>query len=142
VTFAGRIAGLSWHGLFVALIDNGAEGFIPVRSLDNDYYHHDEKAFALIGERTGTIFQMGAGVTVKLKEADGISGSTIFEIVNIHKGAVIEGFSPIIAPRQRPDKRKRSFKKGQERKEQGNKPFSKPTKDRPAKKSGNKPNRL
>ena len=43
-TFTGRIAGVTRSGLFVRLKDTGADGFVPVSSLHNDFYNHIEGA--------------------------------------------------------------------------------------------------
>lgn len=80
--FAGRISGVSRFGLFVELADTGADGLIPMRTLPNDYYIHDEVQHALIGRKSGRVYRMGANVTVRLVEADGLTGSTLLELTN------------------------------------------------------------
>jgi len=79
--FAGRISGVSRFGLFVALADTGADGLIPIRTLPDDYYIHDEVQHALIGRSKKRVYRMGASVTVRLREADGLTGSTLLELV-------------------------------------------------------------
>jgi len=92
--FAGRINGVTRFGLFVTLNESGADGIVPMRSLKNDFYEHDEDQHALIGKRTKNIFRLGAPVTVKLKEADGLTGSTVLEMTGKSvNGADIEGLS-------------------------------------------------
>ena len=92
--FAGRINGVTRFGLFVTLNESGADGIVPMRSLKNDFYEHDEDQHALIGKRTKNIFRLGARVTVKLKEADGLTGSTVLEMAGDSvNGADIEGLS-------------------------------------------------
>ena len=88
--FSGRITGVTRFGLFVQLADTGADGFIPMRSMKNDYYEHVERQHALIGRRHGRIFRLGAKIDVRLIEADPLTGSTILELAN-DKGADIEG---------------------------------------------------
>ncbi len=51
-TFSGRMAGVTRSGLFVKLADTGADGFVPVSSLQGDFYNHDEVHHALVGKRT------------------------------------------------------------------------------------------
>ena len=58
-TFDARITGVTRFGLFVRLAETGAEGLIPARTLGAEYFRHDERAQALIGERTGTRLQHG-----------------------------------------------------------------------------------
>jgi ribonuclease R len=89
--FDGTITGVTRFGLFVELKDNGADGIVPMRSLPSDFYVHDEKSHALIGRRTGRTFRLGAPVTVMLMEADGLTGSTVLNLVNAEHGADIPG---------------------------------------------------
>ena len=51
--FDGRVSGVTKAGLFVQLPQFGTDGFVPVATLDDDYYVFDETARALVGERTG-----------------------------------------------------------------------------------------
>ena len=53
-----------------------------MRSLPDDYYIHDEKQHALIGRKHKRIYRLGAPVTIRLKEADGLTGSSVFEMAN------------------------------------------------------------
>jgi len=108
--FAGRISGVTSFGLFVELNDIGADGLVPITSLPDDYYIHNEDIHSLVGRHTGRIFQMGAQVTARIMEADGLTGSTIFNLTNAENGATIPGAEPIVEPpRRRP--RKASFRK-------------------------------
>lgn len=92
--FTGTISGVTRFGLFVTLSESGADGLIPMKSLDDDYYVHDEDAHALIGRRKKKVFRLGAKVSVLLKEADGMTGSTVLELTQAckDKGADIPGF--------------------------------------------------
>jgi ribonuclease R len=92
--FAGRIRGLTSAGLFIELAETGADGFVPRRMLPDDYYVHDEMNHVLIGSRSGRKFRMGAEVTVRLREANGVTGSTILELAGDSvNGADIPGVS-------------------------------------------------
>lgn len=88
--FAGRINGVTRFGLFVTLDENGADGLVPIRTLPQDYYIHDEQQHALIGKRTGIIYRLGAKLTIKIIEADGFTGSSVFEVVG-RGGADLSG---------------------------------------------------
>lgn len=79
--FTGRINGVTRFGIFVTLDENGADGLVPIRTLPQDYYIHDEKQHALIGKRTGTTYRLGASLTIRIVEADGFTGSSVFEVV-------------------------------------------------------------
>lgn len=78
--FHGRISGVTRFGLFIRLTDTGADGLVPISSLDYDFFHHDEAAHALIGARTGIRFRIGDSVRVRLEEATPVTGGLRFEI--------------------------------------------------------------
>jgi ribonuclease R len=80
-TFQARIAGVTRSGLFVRLKETGADGYIPISSLGNDYYHHVEAAHALVGARTGTGYRLGDRVEVRLLEAIPSAGALRFEML-------------------------------------------------------------
>lgn len=81
-TFAGRIVGVTRFGLFVKLSDTGADGIIPVSSLRDDYYVHDDVQHALIGERSGLRWRLGAKIEVELMEAMPITGGLVFKALS------------------------------------------------------------
>ncbi len=79
--FAGKVNGVTRFGLFVTLDETGADGLVPMRSLPDDFYVHDEEQHALIGRRHGRIYRLGAPVMVRVMEADKLTGSSVFELV-------------------------------------------------------------
>jgi ribonuclease R len=80
-TFDARISGVTKAGLFVQLPHFGADGFIPVSSLEGDYYIYDEAAHALFGERTRKGFQLADSVEVRLVEVAPLAGAMRFEML-------------------------------------------------------------
>lgn len=60
------MGGVTKSGLFVALPDYGADGFIPISTLGMDYFIYDEAHRALSGEKTGLGYRLGDSVRVKL----------------------------------------------------------------------------
>ncbi|MBT6037565.1 MAG: ribonuclease R [Kordiimonadaceae bacterium] len=80
--FEGKINGVIRAGLFVSLVETGGEGFIPISSIVGDYFHHDKDHQLLQGEHSGLIYQLGDSITVKLKEANPISGGLIFQLID------------------------------------------------------------
>ncbi|HHN67132.1 MAG TPA: ribonuclease R [Thermopetrobacter sp.] len=84
-TFAARITGVTRAGLFVALLETGADGFIPISSLGRDYYELDEARHALIGQRSGESFQLGDAVEVRLEEAAPVAGGLRFTLLSSGK---------------------------------------------------------
>ena len=57
-------------GFFVQLNDVLIEGLVHVKTLSDDYYIHRELQGTLVGERTGTTFQLGDSVRVQLAQID------------------------------------------------------------------------
>ncbi len=80
-TFAARVSGVTRSGLFVRLKDTGADGFVPISSLGNDFFQHIEAAHALVGSRSGETFGLGDQVEVKLVEAIPSAGALRFEML-------------------------------------------------------------
>ena len=80
-TFEGRIAGVTRSGLFVKLKDTGADGFVPVSTLGQDFFNHVEEAHALMGSRSGETYQLGDPVSVRLVEAIPSAGALRFEML-------------------------------------------------------------
>ncbi|WP_372707118.1 ribonuclease R [Brevundimonas sp.] len=81
-TFPARITGVTRFGLFVRLEETGADGLVPVSSLGGEYFHHDDKSHALVGERSGSRWTLGRTVEVKLREATPITGGLVFEMLS------------------------------------------------------------
>ncbi len=79
--FEARITGVTKFGLFITLDETGADGLIIARDLGDEYYVFDEKTRSLIGANTGNTYRFGRQVKVKLKEADGMTGSLIFDML-------------------------------------------------------------
>ena len=79
--FAGKVNGVTRFGLFVTLSETGGDGLVPVSSLPNDYYDHDEVRHRLIGKRYGMSFSLGDEVEVELTEANPLTGGLVFRLV-------------------------------------------------------------
>ena len=79
-SFPARISGVARFGMFVSLLETGADGLIPMGSLPDDSYMHDEKLHALVGRRTRRIFQLGQTIQVTLREANPVTGGMIFAL--------------------------------------------------------------
>jgi ribonuclease R len=81
-TFDGRIAGVHRAGLFVKLHETGADGFVPARTIGDEYFHYDEAHHAMIGRHSGETYRLGDPVTVKLVEAAPVAGALRFELLS------------------------------------------------------------
>jgi ribonuclease R len=81
-TFQARVSGLVRSGLFVRLIETGADGFVPASSIGREYFFHDEVRHALVGEDTGLAYRLGDPVDVRLVEAIPTAGALRFEMLS------------------------------------------------------------
>src|SRR5437763_6639407 len=81
-TFEGRISGVTRAGLFVKLAETGADGFVPARTIGDDYFRYNEARHALIGDHTSESYRLGDAITVKLVEAAPVAGALRFEILS------------------------------------------------------------
>lgn len=77
--FTGRISSVTAFGLFVAIDEYGADGFIPFRLMTGDYYEYDDEAQRLVGRGSGKTYQMGDTVKVILVECTPETGGLIFK---------------------------------------------------------------
>ncbi len=80
--FEGRITGVTRFGLFIRLAETGADGLVPVSTLGGEYFVHDERLHALVGERSGERWPLGKPVTVRLREATPLTGGLLFDMVS------------------------------------------------------------
>lgn len=78
--FAGIISGVTSFGLFVEL-ENTVEGLVHVSFMTDDYYHFHEKAYAMVGERTGQVLRLGDEVVVRVTKVSLDERSIDFELV-------------------------------------------------------------
>ena len=79
-SFEARISGVTRFGLFVTVHGNGATGLLPVSSLPDDYWIHDEATQSLTGRKTRKTFRLTQDVTVRLAEASPVTGGLIFAL--------------------------------------------------------------
>jgi ribonuclease R len=75
-----RITGVQPFGFFATVLDLGGDGLVLARDLGREYFRYDEKARALVGDDTGETYRVGQKLTLKLAEANPVSGSLRFEL--------------------------------------------------------------
>ena len=68
--FVGVISGVTDWGIYVEIIQNKCEGMISVRDMKDDHYQFDENQYAMIGQNSKTMYQLGDEIIVKVKNAD------------------------------------------------------------------------
>jgi ribonuclease R len=80
--FTARISGVTRFGLFVSLAATGASGIVPISTLPDDYWQHDEGEQTLTGRRTRIVFRLAQDVEVRLAEASPVTGGLVFHILS------------------------------------------------------------
>lgn len=68
--FEGRISGITEFGLYVEILENGCEGMIPLRDLEDDYYEFDDRNYCLVGRRNHCRYSLGEHVTIRVAKAN------------------------------------------------------------------------
>ena len=68
--FLGVISGVTEWGIYVEIIENKCEGMCRIREIRDDYYTFDDKQYALVGEVSKNMLQLGDEIYVKVKNAD------------------------------------------------------------------------
>lgn len=101
--FRGVVSGVTRAGLFVKLDEIGADGFVPARTMGNEFFAYHEALQALVGDRSGEAYRLGDLVEVKLVEAVPIAGALRFELMS-------EGRYDLKATRKTRSDRPRGFR--------------------------------
>ena len=68
--FEGVISGVTEWGIYVEIKENKCEGMVRIRDIKSDYFIFDEKQYAIIGQSTKQVYQLGDDVVVKVKKTD------------------------------------------------------------------------
>ena len=93
-TFAARVSGVTRFGLFVTLVESGASGLVPVSSLPDDFWMHDEAHQTLSGRRTRLVFHLAQEVEARLSEASQVTGGLLFHILQGVPPGISQGILP------------------------------------------------
>jgi len=83
--FLGVVSGVTEWGIYVEIIENKCEGMVRIREIKDDYYTFDDKQYALIGEVSKNLIQLGDEVYVKVKNADLVKKQLDFHFVRENK---------------------------------------------------------
>jgi ribonuclease R len=75
----GRVVGVGRFGIFVRLDGIQADGLLPARRLPGGPFRHNEDRHELEGH--GVVYRLGDPVEVKIVEADAVSASVGFDLV-------------------------------------------------------------
>ena len=75
-----RITGVQPFGFFATVEDLGGDGLVLARDLGTEYFRYDEAAKTLVGQDSGETYRIGQRLTLRLAEANPVSGSLRFEL--------------------------------------------------------------
>jgi len=75
-----RITGVQPFGFFATVEDLGGDGLVLAQTLGQEYFRYDEAARQLVGEESGETYRVGQRLTLRLAEANPVSGSLRFEL--------------------------------------------------------------
>jgi ribonuclease R len=75
-----RITGVQPFGFFATVGDLGGDGLVLAKDLGREYFRYDEGAKQLVGDETGETYRIGQRLTLRLAEANPVSGSLRFEL--------------------------------------------------------------
>jgi ribonuclease R len=79
--FLGVISGVTEWGIYVEIVSNKCEGMCRIREIKDDYYTFDEKQYALVGQISKDLLQLGDEVYVKVKNADLVKKQLDFHFI-------------------------------------------------------------
>ena len=68
--FDGVITGVTEWGIYVEITTNKCEGMVRIRDIKSDYYIFDEDQYAIVGQSTKHLYQLGDNVKVQVKKTD------------------------------------------------------------------------
>ncbi len=80
--FEGVVSGVTEWGIYVEILANKCEGMVRIRDIKDDYYIFDEKQYAVVGQSTNNIIQLGDEVVVKVKHTDLERKHLDFELIS------------------------------------------------------------
>ena len=100
------VTGVEDFGLFAQGVQLPAEGLIHVNSLQDDYYHYDDKTHSLVGRRQGNSYRLGDVIEVEISHVDVDRRELDFRMVRLLKK------SPSPPARSKPEKSYRKSKEG------------------------------
>jgi ribonuclease R len=75
-----RITGVQPFGFFATVENLGGDGLLLAKDLGLEYFRYDEAAKQLVGDDTGETYRVGQRLTLRLAEANPVSGSLRFEL--------------------------------------------------------------
>ena len=78
----GAVVGVTGAGAFVSLEDGAADGFLPARSLPDDYYVLDGSGMRMTGRHNGLSVGIGDAVDVLVVEVTPVNGGILLSYID------------------------------------------------------------
>jgi ribonuclease R len=75
-----RITGVQPFGFFATVEDIGGDGLLFAKDLGREYFRYDEAARTLVGDEGGDTYRVGQRLTLRLADANPVTGSLRFEL--------------------------------------------------------------
>jgi ribonuclease R len=91
--FEGRVSGIAKFGLFVKLLETGADGIIPLSQLGREYWRYIERDGSLKGDDSGRIISVGMPCKVSLVDATAVTGGLTLEMLELEGKPMPKGGS-------------------------------------------------
>ena len=66
--FGGNVSGLTEWGIYVEIEPTRIEGMIPLRDIRSDFFEFDPDHYRLVGRRSGTVYNLGDPVRIRVKK--------------------------------------------------------------------------
>jgi len=82
-----RITGVQPFGFFATVEELGGDGLVPAATLGGEYFRYDESGQRLVGDQWGETYALGQRLTLRLAEADPVSGNLRFELPDVPTGS-------------------------------------------------------
>lgn len=118
--FEGMVSSVTNFGMFIEL-PNTIEGLVHMSYMTDDYYHYDERNYALVGERSKMTYRIGDVVKVRVVNVNKDEHTVDFEVVGMAKKAEKRAKkAPIVIQGGKREKKKSPTL---DKKKKGDKPF-------------------
>ena len=87
--YTGIISGIKDNGFWVELEENLCEGYVPVHTLEDDYYAYDADNYCFTGKDHGKVLRLGDPVEVEISGTD-LKRRTVDMLLVRKREAVVE----------------------------------------------------
>ena len=79
--FLGVISGVTEWGIYVEIISNKCEGMVRLRDIGEDHFDFDQEQYAIVGRKSGKVYQLGDEVYITVKNADLLKRHLDFNLI-------------------------------------------------------------